>query len=109
MSLLNSTGDRLRRATQLWHTYLASTGQRFDLAAFLKDPALEKQTLDAALASGDQKLIGLAQDWLRDTGQAVPAVVASRVVQPATVTASAPATAPAGEGVKPSRYLRGVR
>jgi hypothetical protein len=102
MSALNSTGERLRRATQLWHAVLASTGQRFELAMFLKDPAVEKQTLDAVLASGDQKLISLAQDWLRDTGQAVPAVVASRVVPPA------PAAAPA-EGAKPSRYLRGVR
>ena len=41
MSLLNSTGDRLRRANQLWHAYLSSTGQRFDLAQFLKEPALE--------------------------------------------------------------------
>ena len=105
MSLLNSTGDRLRRATQLWHSFLASTGQRFELATFLKDPAIEKQTLDAALASGDQKLIALAQDWLRDTGQAVPAVVASRVVQPSAV-AAAPA---APEAPKPNRYLRGVR
>ena len=76
MSLMNSTGDRLRRATQLWHAYLAATGQRFELAQFLKDPALEKQVLDGALASGDAKLIALAQDWLRDTGQAVPAAAA---------------------------------
>ena len=107
MSALNSTGERLRRATQLWHAFLASSGQRFELAQFLKDPAVEKQTLDAALASGDQKLIALAQDWLRDTGQAVPAVVASRVVPPAP-SAPAPAPGPA-EGAKPSRYLRGVR
>ena len=59
MSLMNSTGERLRRATQLWHTYLAATGQRFELAQFLKDPAIEKQTLDGALASGDLKLIAL--------------------------------------------------
>lgn len=107
MSILNSTGEKLRRATQLWHAYLASTGQRFDLGLFLKDPALEKQTLDSALASGDAKLIALAQEWLRDTGQAVPAVIASRVV------ASAPGQpAPAAtnaEAVKPNRYLRGVR
>jgi len=107
MSALNSTGERLRRATQLWHAFLASSGQRFELAQFLKDPVVEKQTLDAALASGDQKLIALAQDWLRDTGQAVPAVVASRVVPPAQ-SAPAPAPGPA-EGAKPSRYLRGVR
>lgn len=107
MSALNSTGDRLRRATQLWHAFLASTGQRFELAQFLKDPAIEKQALDAALASGDAKLVALAQDWLRDTGQAVPAVVASRVVAPAPA-AAAPAAAPA-DGAKPSRYLRGVR
>jgi hypothetical protein len=105
MSALNSTGDKLRRATQLWHAFLASSGHRFELAQFLKDPAIEKQTLDAALASGDQKLIALAQDWLRDTGQAVPAVVASRVVSPAQ---TAPIAA-APEGAKPSRYLRGVR
>lgn len=105
MGALNSTGEKLRRATQLWHALLASTGQRFELAQFLKDPAVEQQTLDAALASGDQKLIALAQDWLRDTGQAVPAVVASRVVPPAP---AAPTAAPA-EGAKPSRYLRGVR
>ena len=105
MSVLNSTGERLRRATQLWHAYLASTGQRFELALFLKDPAIEKQMLDAALASGDSKLVALAQDWLRDTGQAVPAVVASRVLAgaPAAPAAAAP------DGAKPSRYLRGVR
>jgi hypothetical protein len=106
MSALISTGDRLRRATQLWHAFLASTAQRFELAQFLKDPAIEKQTLDAALASGDQKLIALAQDWLRDTGQAVPAVIASRVVQPAAAAAVSTEAAP---GAKPSRYLRGVR
>jgi hypothetical protein len=106
MSSLNSTGERLRRATQLWHTYLAVTGQRFELAMFLKDPALEKQTIDEALASGDTKLIALARDWLRDTGQAVPAVIASRVVQPAAAPAS---VAPAGDAPKPNRYLRGVR
>jgi hypothetical protein len=65
---------------------------------------VEKQALDAALASGDQKLISLAQDWLRDTGQAVPAVVAARVVSP-----QSPAAATPTEAAKPSRYLRGVR
>ena len=104
MSLLNSTADRLRRANQLWHAYLASTGLRFDLAQFLKEPALEKQILDSSLASGDPKLVTLAQDWLRDTGQAVPAVLASRVMPPA---ASTPGHAP--EAPKPARYLRGVR
>ena len=107
MSALNSTGERLRRATQLWHATLAATGQRFELALFLKDPTVEKQALDAALASGDQKLIALAQDWLRDTGQAVPAVVASRVVAPGASPVPAPAAAE--PGAKPSRYLRGVR
>lgn len=102
MSVLNSTGDRLRRANQLWHAYLSSTGQRFDLAQFLKEPVLEKQILDGALASGDAKLIGLAQDWLRDTGQSVPAMVGSRGI-PAAASASV------SEGPKPNRYLRGVR
>ena len=103
MSALNSTGERLRRATQLWHAYLAVAGVRFDLAQFLKDPSLEKQVLDGALASGDQKLAALAQDWLRDTGQAVPAVLPV----PAGAAAATPATQP--EPSKPSRYLRGVR
>jgi hypothetical protein len=110
MSLMNSTSEKLRRATQLWHVYLTTTGQRFELAQFLKDPALEKQTLDAALANGDQKLVALAQDWLRDTGQAVPNVVASRVVPAGTVApavAALPNAAP--EAAKPARYLRGVR
>jgi hypothetical protein len=102
MSLINSTGDRLRRANQLWHAYLASTGQRFDLAQFLKEQALEKQILDAALASGDARLVALAQDWLRDTGQAAPAAVASRVVPAAA--AAVPADGPTA-----NRYLRGVR
>jgi hypothetical protein len=106
MGLMNSTSDRLRRATQLWHAYLTTTGNRFELAQFLKDPAFEKQTIDAALASGDQKLVGLAQDWLLGTGQPVPAVVASRVVAPPTAIAGA---APAAEPGKPGRYLRGVR
>ena len=100
MSLMNTTGDRLRRATQLWHAYLAGTGERFELAQFLKDAALEKRTLDTALASGDQKLVELAQQWLRDTGQAVPSAAPARVI------AQAPATT---EAVKPARYLRGVR
>jgi hypothetical protein len=100
MGLINSTGDRLRRANQLWHAYLASTGQRFDLAQFLKEQVLEKQILESSLASGDPTLVTLAQDWLRDTGQAVPAAVASRVT---------PAAAAAAEAPKPNRYLRGVR
>lgn len=105
MSVMNSTSDRLRRATALWHAYLTAFGQRFDLAQFLKDPLLERQVIDGALASGDQKLIGLAQEWLRDTGQAVPAVVAARVM-PAAPAPSEPAPA---EPPKPARYLRGVR
>jgi hypothetical protein len=105
MSLMNSTGERLRRATQLWHGYLAATGRRFELAQFLKDPLLEKQTLDAALASGDPKLIALALDWLRDSGQPVPTVATARVAPAGPVAAGAPAT----EAAKPSRYLRGVR
>jgi len=107
MSMMTSTAERLRRATALWHSYLNITGQRFELAMFLKDPGLEKQTIASALASGDQKLMVLAQDWLRDTGQPVPSVVASRVMQPAAVTPTAqggPDGAP-----KPARYLRGVR
>jgi hypothetical protein len=103
MSVINSTGDRLRRANQLWHAYLSATGQRFELAQFLTDPALEKATLDSALASGDSKLMGLAQDWLRDTGQALPMVAAARGV-PAVAAAGGPADA-----AKPARYLRGVR
>jgi len=106
MSLMNNTGERLRRATQIWHAWLAATGRRFELAQFLKDPALEKQTIDEALESGDARLIALAQEWLRDTGQAVPAVVASRVVPAAQVPAAAPEPP---DAPKPARYLRGVR
>ena len=105
MTAMNSTGEKLRRATQLWHVFLAVTGQRFELAQFLTDAVLEKSVLDGALLSGDRKLIALAQDWLRDTGQPVPAVVASRVVPPAPPTEPKPPSEPA----KPSRYLRGVR
>jgi hypothetical protein len=103
MSHMNSTGERLRRANQLWHAYLSVTGQRFELAQFLKDPALERAMLEKALASGDGKLIGLAQEWLRDTGQAAPAVAAPRSMQ-AAPSAGAPV-----EAAKPARYLRGVR
>ena len=103
MSLLNSTGERLRRATALWHAYLASTGLRFELAQFLKDPALERQILDGALASGDAKLIGLAQEWMRDTGHAPPSAAPARGAPPSA--AHAPAEAPAAK----SRYLKGVR
>ena len=102
MSLLNSTGERLRRANQLWHAYLSSTGQRFDLAQFLKDAALEKQILEASMASGDGKLVNLAQDWLRDTGQAMPSAAGVRAT-------SATPTATQGDAPKPNRYLRGVR
>jgi hypothetical protein len=104
MSVMTSTGEKLRRATQLWHAYLSCTGQRFELAQFLKDPAFEKATLDGALASGDAKLIALAQDWMRDTGQAVPATASSRAMP------AAPAAAVAtSDTAKPPRYLRGVR
>jgi hypothetical protein len=96
MSHVNNTGERLRRANQLWHAYLSATGQRFELAQFLMDPALEKVTLEKALASGDGKLIGLAREWLRVAGQAVSTAVV------------APAGAPA-EAAKAPRYLRGVR
>jgi hypothetical protein len=106
MSLMNGTADRLRRATALWHAYLTIAGTRFELAQFLNDAALEKQVIAGALAHGDPKLVTLAQDWLRDTGQAVPAVVASRGVQPAPASA---APAGPGEAPKPARYLRGVR
>ncbi len=104
MSLINSNGERLRRATQLWHAYLACAGVRFDLAQVLKDASREKQVMDGALASGDAKLIALAQDWLRDTGQPVPAT-GSRGQPPAKTSAADPST----EAAKPPRYLRGVR
>jgi hypothetical protein len=107
MSLMNGTADRLRRASALWHAYLTIAGTRFELAQFLKDPALEKQVITGALAHGDPKLATLAQDWLRDTGQAVPAIVASRGMQPAAPAAAA--SAGPGDAAKPGRYLRGVR
>jgi hypothetical protein len=103
MSAMNNTADRLRRATALWHAYLTITGERFDLAQFLQDPAIEKQTLASALASGDQKLAALAQDWLLGTGQA-PKAPDTRAMPGATGPAKATAEAP-----KPARYLRGVR
>ena len=106
MSLMNSTAERLRRATALWHAYLTIAGRRFELAMFLKDPELERQVIAGALAHGDPKLVMLAQEWLRDTGQAVPAVVASRVMQPPEPVTAAPAP---GDAPKPGRYLRGVR
>ena len=110
MSLITSTAEKLRRATALWHAYLTVTGQRFDLGSFLKDVEIEKKAIAQALASGDKKLVTLAQDWLRDTGQAVPSVVAARVMPaPATPAAVPPAAAPPAEAGKPSRYLRGVR
>jgi hypothetical protein len=102
MALIASTGERLRRATALWHAYLTITGQRFELALFLNDPNLEQQTIAGALTHGDPKLAALAQDWLRDTGQAVPAVAGARIVAAASATAAA-------EPAKPARYLRGVR
>jgi len=105
MANMNTTAERLRRANTLWHAFLAATGQRFDLGTFLKDAALEKETITQALASGDQKLVGLAQDWLLDTGQAVPSAGAARATPSLGPTAKAPAAEPA----KPSRYLRGVR
>jgi hypothetical protein len=103
VSVLTSNADRLRRATALWHAYLTITGQRFELALFLKDSELEKQTIAGALTHGDPKLAALAQDWLRDTGQSTSAAVA-----PAATAAANPAAAVA-EPAKPARYLRGVR
>ncbi|HEV7608142.1 MAG TPA: hypothetical protein VGO61_12435 [Steroidobacteraceae bacterium] len=103
---MNNISDRLRRATALWHAYLAIAGTRFELAQFLKDPELEKQVIAGALAHGDPKLVTLAQEWLRDTGQAVPAVVASRAMPAASAPSAAATTV---EPAKPARYLRGVR
>ena len=105
MSLMNSTGDRLRRATALWHAYLTVTGQRFELALFLKDPALEKQVIAGALTHGDPEAsrpgAGLAaRHWPGGAGR-----VATRVTPAAPAVAN---LAPA-EAAKPSRYLRGVR
>jgi len=105
MANMNSTAERLRRANALWHAYLTVTGQRFDLATFLKDPELERQTIASALVHGDAKLAALAQDWLRDTGQAAPNAAAARAM-PAQ---GAPANPPPAEAAKSSRYLRGVR
>ena len=48
----------------------------------------------------------LAQDWLRDTGQAVPAVVASRVVRPPRQLQR---HLRRPRGAQAGRYLRGVR
>ena len=74
---------------------------------FLKDPELEKQThRQRTGAAVIQKLVTLAQDWLRDTGQAVPAVVASRVMQRRVPCRR---VAPRPKQPKPGRYLRGVR
>jgi hypothetical protein len=109
MSVINSTGERLRRATQLWHAYLASTGLRFELVQFLRDPALEQQVIDGSLASGDPKLISLAQDWLRDTGRVAPGARAARVMPATAAPGAAPVAAPQAESPKPGRYLRGVR
>jgi hypothetical protein len=112
MSIMNNSGERLRRATQLWHAYLASAGVRFDLVQFVKDPALEKQVLEGALASGDPKLCALAQDWLRDSGQAGQAAQAGQPViarSPAPAVPSSAAPGAPAESPKPSRYLRGVR
>jgi hypothetical protein len=105
MGNMNTTAERLRRANALWHAFLTATGERFDLGTFLKDAELEKATIAQALASGDQKLVALAQDWLRDTGQPVPSAAGSRV----TPAQGLPANAPPAEAAKPSRYLRGVR
>jgi hypothetical protein len=105
MSAISSNGDRLRRATQLWHAYLTATGLRFELAQFLKDAALEKQVLDGSLVSGDPKLVALATEWLRDTGQPVPAAAG----RPAPPTQPAAAGSTPVEAPKPNRYLRGVR
>jgi hypothetical protein len=106
VSAIHSAGDRLRRATQLWHAYLAATGLRFELAQFLKDAAIEKQVLDGALVSGDPRLAALASEWLRDTGRPVPAAAAG---QGAPGAPAAPATPAGAEAPKPNRYLRGVR
>lgn len=99
MGAINGTGERLRRATQLWHAYLAARNERFELAQFVIDAAVEKQVLDAALASGDAKLALLAKEWMRDTGQVVAAPAAR-------VPSASPAPA---EPPKKQRYLKGVR
>jgi len=108
MNALISTGERLRRATQLWHAYLAVMGERFELAQFLQDPALEEQILVKALSSDDAKLSGLAQEWMRDTGQTVPAAAPATRGANAAPVKKGGATTPA-EPPKPGRYLRGVR
>jgi hypothetical protein len=102
VSLL-SPAERLRRASQLWHVFLQVTGQRFELAQFVSNAAIERSTIETALASGDKGLIGLAQEWLKDTGQAL------YVAQ--TPSASAGSAAAGAKPAAPAapRYLRGVR
>jgi len=100
---VNHTGERLKRATQLWHGYLAATGQRFDLAKFLKDPSLEKQVIAKALAHGDQKLAALAHEWLIGTNHPMVSVSPPRTAQPGEPAAAG------SEAAKPARYLKGVR
>jgi hypothetical protein len=102
MGTINGTGERLRRATQLWHAYLAARSERFELAQFLNDASVEKRVIEAALAGGDAKLAILAKEWLRDTGQGVSA--------PAAAPVRAAPTAPAAvDPPKKQRYLKGVR
>jgi hypothetical protein len=102
MSVL-SPAERLRRASQLWHVFLQVTGQRFELAQFVSNAAVERGTIETALASGDKGLIGLAQEWLRDTGQALYVAQAPSVSAGSSAAGAKPA-APAAP-----RYLRGVR
>jgi hypothetical protein len=105
MSVL-SPAERLRRASQLWHVFLQVTGQRFELAQFVSNAAVERSTIETALASGDRGLIGLAQEWLKDTGQALY-VAQAPSASAGSSAAGAKAAAPAVPAAP--RYLRGVR
>src|SRR5688572_8930483 len=102
MSVLSSA-ERLRRASQLWHVFLHVTGQRFELAQFVSNSAVERSTIETALASGDKGLIGLAQEWLKDTGQAL------YVAQAPSASAESSAGGAKAAATGAPRYLRGVR
>jgi hypothetical protein len=112
----NSEGERVKRASKIWHAFMKARGVRIDLVQFARDATYERRMVDQALDSGVPELVAAAEEWVRGASAApspTPAPAnAAAAPRPAPSAAPAPpaATAPNHAAPEPtSRYLRGVR
>lgn len=105
MIMAETEGDRVKRASRVWHAFTRTIGVRIDLVRFARDADYEKSCIAQAQGSGNAELAKVIAEWLGGT----PAAAASPQPKPGTAPApAAPAAEPAPEA-NAARYLRGVR